>query len=122
MLKRLRQRSRQGVTALVLLMSLVGIPHNTDPFHDIENSIVLVPHDESAHRIVPARTDTDAHPLHCLVCHLMRSFRPRTEVRNLSPAMDRIGARFHTPTFTALSAAPMAQPPLRSPPTSPISA
>jgi hypothetical protein len=52
---------------------------------------------------------------------LTRAFRPRTEARIIVAPPARAGARIHLEIFTASPAALAAQPPLRSPPTSPVS-
>src|SRR5688572_21913029 len=121
MLHRFRERSAHVAAALVVLLALVGAPHSVDPGHDADHGVVLVAHDESAHRVRPAASDPDTYSRHCLVCHLSRSFRPRTEARNASAPATQVVARIHLEIFTASSAAPAAQPPLRSPPASPVS-
>jgi hypothetical protein len=121
MLRRFRERTARLAAALVVLLAMVGAPHSVDPGHDGDHGVVLVAHDESAHRVRAAASDTDSRPLHCLVCHLTRSFRPRTEARGVSAPAARIAVRVHTDIFTASCAALIAQPPLRSPPVSPVS-
>jgi hypothetical protein len=79
----------------------------------------IVAHDASAHHVRTAATSGDQHPLHCLVCHWARSFRPHTEGRILSAPAVQPGISVHVEYFTASSHAPAAQPPLRSPPASP---
>jgi hypothetical protein len=120
MLHRFRERSAQVAAALVVLLAMVEAPHSTDPGHDADHGVVLVAHDESAHRVRPAASGTDTPSLHCLVCHLARSFRPRTDARIVAvPAA--AGARVHIELSAASPAARVAQPPLRSPPASPVS-
>jgi hypothetical protein len=121
MLHRFRERSAHVAAALVVLLAMAGAPHSADPGHDADHGIVLVAHDESAHRVRPAASGTDTRPLHCLVCHLSRSFRPRTETRTISAPAVRAGGRIHIEFFADPSAAQVAQPPLRSPPGSPVS-
>lgn len=121
MLRRFRERSTHVAAALAVLCAMVGAPHSADPHHDADHGVALVAHDESAHRVRSAASGTDTHPLHCLVCHLARSFRPRTETRIMSAPAARAGARIHLEIFTASPAALVAQPPLRSPPASPVS-
>jgi hypothetical protein len=121
MLRRFRERSAHVAAALVVLFAMVGAPHSADPHHDAGHGVALVAHDESAHRVGAAASDTDSRPLHCLVCHLARSFRPRTEARSISAPATRVAVRIHIEIFTASSAALIAQPPLRSPPASPVS-
>jgi hypothetical protein len=69
----------------------------------------------------PAAADADRQPIHCLACHLARSFRPRTEGRIVTAPASQTGTRVHLRVVTASHAAPVAQPPLRSPPASPAS-
>jgi len=88
-------------------------PH-ADDCHD-SCATPFVEHDASAHRIT-APEAADSHPLHCLVCHWARSFRPRTEARVLTTPASAPGITLHIEYFTAAVSAPVAQPPLRSPP------
>jgi hypothetical protein len=83
---------------------------------------MAVEHDASAHKIVAPPTGADVPQLHCLVCHWVRSFRPRTEARIPSTPVVEAGTAIHVEFVTAAVAAPAAQPPLRSPPQSPIEA
>ena len=117
-------RVRASRIAMVALLSFgatgasLGVLHGSG-CHD--ECAEIVAHDAAAHHMRASVTGDGAQPLHCLVCHWARSFRPHTnEGRILSaPAVDA-GARVHVEYFTASSHAPAAQPPLRSPPASPV--
>jgi hypothetical protein len=104
------------VTLLVSLAALgasASYPH-TDDCHD--QCVAFVQHDASAHRF---EGDSDAHPqqpLHCLVCHWARSFRPQVGAAFLpAPAVDSRPRLFVT--FVSVARAVFAaRPSLRSPP------
>lgn len=114
-------RVRASRVAAALLLAVVAFggslaaPHATD-CHDVTCASAVVAHDASAHRVRGATAAAAVHPLHCLVCHWARSFRPPTEARVLSAPAGCAGACLRVDVFTAYSAAPAAQPPLRSPP------
>lgn len=113
------QASRVAGALLVSVTMLGGslvAPHPID-CHDA--CAETVTHDASAHRIRAHVPEAESHPLHCLVCHWARSFRPHTETRLLHAPAAQAGARIHIVDFTAAPAAQVAQPPLRSPPASP---
>jgi hypothetical protein len=101
----------------VLGASLVA-PHPADG-HDADSGAILVWHDASAHRLHGRPAAPGRHPEHCLVCHWVRAFRPRTEVRFVSTLTADAGISVPVALFTISRRAPVAQPPLRSPPTSP---
>lgn len=112
--------SRIAATAIVSLTTVGGsalTPHQDD-CHDAACRAMAVEHNAAAHRMAASPTGTDAHPQHCLVCHLVRSFRPRAEAKILSTPAAEAGTAVHVELFTAAASAPAAQPPLRSPPTS----
>ena len=116
--------SRIAVTAITSLAG-VGVsavsPH-VDDYHDAGCSAVVVDLDASAHAVGGPPTGAEAHALHCLVCHLVRSFRPLAEARIVSvPAVDA-GTPVHIQFSTAATSAPAARPPARSPPSSPVEA
>jgi hypothetical protein len=117
-------RDRARIVAAILLVSLTSLgvslyaPHAAD-CHDADCGIILVAHDASAHRLAANSSSAGTQPLHCLVCHWARSFRPRIEVRFLTAPAAQAGVTVHVEYFTAAVSAPVAQPPLRSPPSSP---
>ncbi|MBI4887060.1 MAG: hypothetical protein HY824_08200 [Acidobacteria bacterium] len=119
MLQWFRARASCTAVAAMLAMATVGsaaiVPHEDD-CHDAACRSVAVVHDASAHRIGAAVPAQDDHPLHCLVCHWVRAFRPRAEARIVSTLS--AAARLTVPVqFFVTSAGPqVSQPPLRSPP------
>ena len=123
MLQWFRARASSIAAVAILSMAAVGgsavVPHEDDCH---EACAATAGHNHAAHRIGAASPDTDNHPLHCLVCHWVRAFRPRTEARfvSLPTADDAVG--INAQVVTVSGRAPVAQPPLRSPPSSPISA
>lgn len=125
MLQWFRARASAIASCAILAMGTVGgaaiAPHEDD-CHDAACNAVVVEHDASAHRVGAPSADDDSHPLHCLVCHWVRAFRPRTEARFVSALTAETGVRIPVHFFTISSRAPVAQPPLRSPPASPIAA
>jgi|SRR5688572_20422052 hypothetical protein len=114
-------RARARTVAATLLASLVSLgmslyaPHAAD-CHDVDCGTILVAHNAAAHRLTADPTAADTHPLHCLVCHWARSFRPTIEVRFLTAPAAQAGVTVHVEYCTAAVSAPVAQPPLRSPP------
>jgi hypothetical protein len=117
-------RLKASCLAATVLVSLgaMGIsllaPHPLD-CHDGDCEIGVV-HDASAHRIGTADRPTTGEPFHCLVCHWARSFRPNTETRYVASPGTQTRIRVTVVTVTASPAAPLAQPPLRSPPASTV--
>ena len=117
-------RAKSRIVAAALLVSLASLggslyaPHAVD-CHDAECGTIFVAHDASAHRVSAAPAAAETHPLHCLVCHWARSFRPRIEVRFLTAPAAQAGYVVHIEYFTPAARARAAQPPLRSPPSSP---
>ena len=118
MLTWFRRKARGlGATLLVSLgamgMSLLA-PHPLD-CHDTDCGIGVV-HDAAAHQIGADTAGNRSEPLHCLACHWARSFRPQVESR-IIPAPVREGSvRILNELATLTASAPVAQPPLRSPP------
>jgi hypothetical protein len=122
MLNRFRKRGAYLAAALAAFLATVGAPHSIDPRHDSDRAIVVVPHDEANHQLRSPDTGQDSHDSHCVMCHFARSFRPRTDARIGHAPPDQASAHHPFEIFRAWSAAPAAQPPLRSPPASPFSA
>lgn len=109
---------RVAAITLVWLVAVGGVavaPHEDD-CHDAACSALVIEHDAAAHRVGAPSSDSDGHPLHCLVCHWVRAFRPRTEARFVSAVATETAARIPVQYFEISSRAPAAQPPLRSPP------
>ena len=94
-----------------------GLPHEIDCY-DGQCGIVL--HDASAHRIGAAQQGGADHH-HCLVCHLSRAFRVRSETRALVVPAAEPREHVHVEYLSVAVTAPVAQPPLRSPPSPALS-
>lgn len=110
--------ARIAATTLLWIVAVSGVavtPHEDD-CHDAACSAIVVEHDAAAHRVGASSSSPDSHPLHCLVCHWVRAFRPRTEARFVSALAAETGVRLPVQFFTIAGRAPVAQPPLRSPP------
>ena len=124
MLQWFRARASNIAVVAMLSMAAVGgaavVPHEDD-CHDA-CAVATAKHNPAAHRIGTTSTDTDSHPLHCLVCHWVRAFRPRTEARVVSAPSTETAVNIYVEIVSTSGRAPVAQPPLRSPPASPISA
>jgi hypothetical protein len=109
-------------TLLVSVVALGGsmaAPH-ADDCHDTACVPVAVTHDADAHAFRAASDAAPAHPLHCLVCHWARSFRPDTGVRFVSAPSVQAGSCIHVESVPVAHVTTVAQPPLRSPPASPL--
>lgn len=119
MLRWFRVRAPRIAAVTILWMVVVGgsavTPHEDD-CHDAACGSVAVEHDAAAHRIGAAPAGDEAHPLHCLVCHWVRAFRPRTEARIVSTLTSPAGLNLPVQLFSTTLGAPVSQPPLRSPP------
>jgi hypothetical protein len=123
MLQWFRARASRIATVAMLALATVGgsavVPHEDD-CHDAGCQSLAVVHNAAAHRVGAAVAANDDHPLHCLVCHWVRAFRPRTEARIVSTltAADRVV--LPTQLFVTSAGGPVSQPPLRSPPALPV--
>lgn len=117
-------RLSQRYTAVVVLASLASLgislagPHD-DECHDAECFGAIV-HDASDHQIAPDPSRNEAPPLHCVVCHFARSFRLHSETVFVAAPVAVAGLWINVEIYTAAPVAPVAQPPLRSPPASPV--
>ena len=118
-------RSRASGVAATLLLSLAtlgvsaSLPHEDD-CHDAGCRAIVVEHDAAAHRIAAPSSSVDPYPLHCLVCHWSRSFRPPITTKFVATPAVYTGIRVHFDLITVARRAQVAQPPLRSPPPSPV--
>jgi len=118
-------RSTASNVAATLLLSLAplgvsaSLPHEAD-CHDAGCWAIVVEHDAAAHRIAAPSSSLDPHPLHCLVCHWARSFRPPIATKFVATPAVYTGIRVHLDVITVARRAQIAQPPLRSPPASPV--
>ena len=121
MLQWFRARARSvGAVALLSLVTLSvssAMPHRDDDCHDAICAVV-VPHDPSAHSVSRSDTSHVSRPLHCVLCHWTRTFRPSAQAAHpLAPAVDR-AVRVLVHVVFAPEAFLAAQPPLRAPPAS----
>jgi len=125
MLQWFRLRAARLAAATLVWTSAVSgaavAPHEDD-CHDAACPAVIVEHDAAAHRVKPAKDGPDSHALHCLVCHWVRAFRPRTEGRFVSAPASEAGVRLSVQLVVLTGRAPVARPPLRSPPAPPLAA
>ena len=125
MLSWFRVHASRIAVAAITSLAAVGVsavsPHEDD-CHDAGCGAVAVEHDASAHIFGAPPTGANAHPLHCLVCHFVRSFRPRAEARIVSVPAAELGTAVHHELVTAAASAPAAQLPARSPPSFPVEA
>lgn len=117
-------RTRASRIAIVASVSLAALglsalsPH-VDDCHDAACGAALVEHDAGAHVVTaPVEADGD-HPLHCLVCHWTRSFRPPISVAFVATPAVEAGLRVFLDLTPVARRIQVAQPPLRSPPASP---
>ena len=120
MLKFVRARTSSVAAALLVSLLSLQLPHPADADHDSHGSLALLAHDPSSHAVRDALPDEGAPPLHCVVCHLARSFRPQANAPSLPVPVVSTGTQTHLEVFTAAHPALLAQPPLRSPPPTPF--
>ncbi len=123
MLAWFRAQSSRIATVAMVSLAILGAsavtPH-VDDCHDSACLSMAVEHDAAAHRIVASSAGDEVHPLHCLVCHWLRSFRPQTEARVLLVSVPETDIVSPIESFAAAMAALAVQPPLRAPPVSPV--
>ena len=118
MLTWFRAHAPVATALVVFVVGSGGIASHTA--HAAHGAPVVVEHDATAHRMSTAAAD-EGHRLDCLACSWTRSLRPRSAVAfTVAPAAD--GRVVHARVFTAHSPVRAAQPPLRSPPPSLVSA
>ncbi|HEY6510282.1 MAG TPA: hypothetical protein VIY56_19800 [Vicinamibacterales bacterium] len=114
--------------ATALLLSLLtatvsqAAPSHADAGHDdhlASAGLTSIPHNESDHELRANVPSDAAHPLHCLVCHWARAFRPlASPSAEIAPTLE---ARYHVQRAVAPAPRSVAPPQLslRSPPASP---
>ncbi len=119
MLKVVRARTSSVAAALLLSLLSLQLPHTADADHDSHGSLVFA-HDASTHALRETVPDDGAPPLHCVTCHLARVSRPKCDGLTLPVPAVSSGIRITIEVFTAARPAVVAQPPLRSPPASPV--
>ena len=106
------------LVAWASLAAASAAPHHDDCHDAVCLAAPSGHHDPSSHRFEGPVTP-DEHPLHCVVCHWIRAFKPawQSEVIQAASAPDAVPV--HVEPFATPSAFPAAQPPLRSPPHAP---
>lgn len=120
MLTWFRARASSIAAGLLLSLSVLTLPHVAESHHDPDLAILIVgAHDESAHRLGTKPLDGER-PVHCLACHWSRSVRLPGHVKFPLQADGEATAVVPGEIFTAARKALVAQPPLRSPPPSPV--
>ena len=121
MLKGVRGRASSiAATVLVALLTATvsqALASHTPDEHDIGWApSFAVPHDESDHRMTAAQPGDSTQPLHCLVCHWVRSSRPlRSALAHQAPDLEP-RASLHFGALPAPAMLVTAQLTLRSPP------
>ena len=120
MLKFVRARTSSVAAALLVSLLSLQLPHTADADHDSHGSVVLFAHDPSTHAVGTQAPGDEAPPLHCVVCHIARSFRPQAAASSLPVPVVSTSTLVHLEVFTAARLSVVAQPPLRSPPASPL--
>jgi hypothetical protein len=121
MLRWFRAQARSTAVAVLVSLTALGGWSSTSHGPDCHDAdcVWAVRHEASAHAIQSAAAD-ESHPLHCVLCHWTRSFRPSTDtVHHLATPVEGDG-RIHTDVFTAALVFPAAQPSLRAPPAPPV--
>jgi hypothetical protein len=119
---RARTRGLAGLllVALASLAAATGAPH-ADDCHETLCVTAVVEHDPEAHR-VQGPPPPDDHPLHCVICHWIRAFKPALQPAQAQTPPVPDDVLVHPPFVGTPAAFPAAQPPLRSPPASPAHA
>lgn len=106
------------LVAWASLGAATAAPHHDDCHDAVCLAALQGPHDASLHR-VGGPPDPDEYPLHCVVCHWIRAFKPdwHSEVIQAASTPDTVCV-YAEPSVLP-STFPAAQPPLRSPPQAP---
>ena len=117
---RARAASIAAIAGLALTAAIGSsiAPHQDDCHDALCASVAAVPHDPSAHSVGRAPSETER-PLHCVLCHWARTFRPRPEARVVSSSSAAAPLALPLQLFVTAAGAPVSQPPLRSPPAFP---
>jgi hypothetical protein len=116
MVSSVRTRAAWIISLLVLSLSTVEMPHMLGEHYDPDTDILVIAHDASAHRVSGRVPADNARPEHCLACHWGRGFRPGAESSSLKAPVAETTVAFVPAQSFIPSRAPLAQPPLRSPP------
>lgn len=116
MVSSIRLRAAWIISLLVMSLSTVEMPHMAGAHYDPDCDILVVAHDASAHHMNGGGAAENGRPEHCLACHWGRSFRPGAESSALKVPVAESTVAFVPDQSFIPSRAPLAQPPLRSPP------
>ena len=122
MLSWFRASASRIATVVVVSLAALGtsaVGSHGDDSHDSACVAASVEHDAAAHRFTSPQSPDPSQPDHCLVCHWVRSFRPRTEARVVFGRGVQTVAVRQVEGVTTLAIGRIAQPPLRAPPISP---
>jgi hypothetical protein len=119
-------RDRARAVAGALLMTLASLAAATgtrhhDDCHDAVCLTAVVPHDAASHSFEGPPVPDD-HPLHCVICHWIRGFKPAAHAIHAGAPSIPDAALVHAPFVGTPASFPAAQPPLRSPPVPPARA
>src|SRR5688572_30456296 len=117
MLRWFRHSASTIAATLLVAMAALGqasvVPHGDDCHEAC--AAFAVEHDPSAHRFEAApQASADGHPLHCVVCHWARAFRPDTEVRFTHTVGAAAGSLVQLDSSPVVRPVIAAQPPLRA--------
>jgi hypothetical protein len=119
MVQRFRERSRtvagSVLVALATLTLSTALPHGDDCHGDC--APIVGRHSAESHH-VGAPSSHEPHQ-HCAVCHWVRAFRHSVAQPSGVVNITEYEVRVHAPVLAAPLVFPAAQPPLRSPPSSP---
>jgi hypothetical protein len=118
-----RLHARHVATLLLVawasLAASTAAPHHDDCHDTVCLTAPAGHHDPTSHRFEGPSTP-DEHPLHCVVCHWIRAFKPAGQSTAVQAASTPDVALVHVEPFATPSAFPAAQPPLRAPPLAPL--
>ena len=114
---RSRTLAASMVLALATLSASAAVPH-ADDCHAAECAGVLGPHSADSHR-AGAPSSHEPHE-HCAVCHGVRAFRHSAPAIPGSVTCAEDDERIAPRVFAPPLVFPAAQPPLRSPPVTPV--
>lgn len=102
------------------MLSCAGVWSVVDHAADCHDGecLAAVVHDATAHSYRSGAPAAPEHPLHCVLCHTVRSLRPLPEVSPAFVPVATVRLRIHASGVVVAQVFPAAQPPLRSPPRS----
>jgi hypothetical protein len=116
---RLRSRALASVllVGLSCLTAATGMRHHDD-CHETVCVSAAVHHNPADHSFEGPPAPDD-HPLHCVVCHWIRAFKPVGQAVQSQTPSTADDVLVHAPFVGTPASFPAAQPPLRSPPATP---